>query len=174
VIYHDAIFGDIHVSQDEGKSWKRADDIPPGEAAMFIEHPFDNRVVRYCLYSYSQYILSASNVLTMTFDLTEFYLGIRINKFLQALPHRRPRKVMAHVRSPRDGSLRPKSTLIPLRSQKVGVHPPPGYQMRPNSLGTTMSRRGAHLSHIYILLASKFLCRHTTPKMDLPHHHNHS
>ncbi|KAG0704558.1 hypothetical protein DFH29DRAFT_910863 [Suillus ampliporus] len=44
VIYHDANFGDIYVSQDEGKNWVRADDIPSGEAAMFVEHPSDNRV----------------------------------------------------------------------------------------------------------------------------------
>ena len=33
------------MSTDEGKNWKRAEDIPQGEAAMFIEHPFDNRLV---------------------------------------------------------------------------------------------------------------------------------
>ncbi|KAG2143753.1 uncharacterized protein EDB93DRAFT_1321681 [Suillus bovinus] len=55
VIYHDAIFGDIHVSQDEGKSWQRADNIPPGEAAMFIEHPFDNRVAYVLTNSYTHY-----------------------------------------------------------------------------------------------------------------------
>ncbi|KAG2146361.1 hypothetical protein DEU56DRAFT_971534 [Suillus clintonianus] len=44
VIYYDAIFKDIYVSEDEGKTWDRADDIPPGEAVMFIEHPFNNRV----------------------------------------------------------------------------------------------------------------------------------
>ncbi|KAF7289529.1 Sortilin [Mycena chlorophos] len=41
-IYHDSLEGDVYVSDDEGKSWKRADDIPKGEAAMVIEHPFDN------------------------------------------------------------------------------------------------------------------------------------
>ncbi|KAG1766232.1 hypothetical protein EV702DRAFT_1257163 [Suillus placidus] len=55
VIYHDAIFGDIHVSQDEGKSWNRAEDIPPGEAAMFIEHPFNNRVAFVLTNAYTHY-----------------------------------------------------------------------------------------------------------------------
>jgi len=33
------------MSTDEGKNWQRAEDIPQGETAMFIEHPFDNRLV---------------------------------------------------------------------------------------------------------------------------------
>lgn len=33
------------MSNDEGKSWKKSEDIPQGQAAMFIEHPFDNRMV---------------------------------------------------------------------------------------------------------------------------------
>ncbi|KAJ7113669.1 vacuolar protein sorting/targeting protein 10 [Mycena crocata] len=41
-IYHDSIEGNIYVSSDEGKSWKRAEDIPSGQAAMVIEHPFDS------------------------------------------------------------------------------------------------------------------------------------
>ncbi|CAK5273809.1 unnamed protein product [Mycena citricolor] len=41
-IYHDAMTGDVYVSQDEGKSWKRAEDIPKGAASIVIEHPFDN------------------------------------------------------------------------------------------------------------------------------------
>lgn len=37
--------GDVYVSQDEGKSWALAEDIPSGDAAMVIEHPFDNQYV---------------------------------------------------------------------------------------------------------------------------------
>ena len=33
------------MSQDEGKSWSRAEDIPKGKTVMVIEHPFDNRYV---------------------------------------------------------------------------------------------------------------------------------
>jgi hypothetical protein len=47
--------GDVFVSQDEGKSWSKADGIPSGKAAMVIEHPFNNRVVGYF------YLLLASN-----------------------------------------------------------------------------------------------------------------
>ncbi|KAF8638219.1 hypothetical protein AX17_002368 [Amanita inopinata Kibby_2008] len=43
VVYHDAAAGNVYVSQDEGKGWDRAEDIPKGEAAMLIEHPFDNQ-----------------------------------------------------------------------------------------------------------------------------------
>jgi hypothetical protein len=38
--------GNVYVSQDEGKIWQRADDIPEGVAMMVIEHPFDNQYVR--------------------------------------------------------------------------------------------------------------------------------
>ncbi|KAH9832479.1 Oligoxyloglucan reducing end-specific cellobiohydrolase [Rhodofomes roseus] len=41
-VYHDLIDGNVYVSQDEGKSWSRADGIPEGDASMVIEHPFDN------------------------------------------------------------------------------------------------------------------------------------
>jgi len=41
VLYHDVVEGDVHISQDEGKNWKRVD-IPQGQANMVIEHPFDN------------------------------------------------------------------------------------------------------------------------------------
>ncbi|KAF7317890.1 Sortilin [Mycena kentingensis (nom. inval.)] len=40
-LYHDSVEGNVYVSEDEGKSWKRAEDIPKGEAVMVIEHPFD-------------------------------------------------------------------------------------------------------------------------------------
>ncbi|KAF6760894.1 vacuolar protein sorting/targeting protein 10 [Ephemerocybe angulata] len=42
-VYHDAIEGNLYVSQDEGKSWKRAGDIPEGKVSMVLEHPFDTR-----------------------------------------------------------------------------------------------------------------------------------
>ena len=45
-MYHDVIEGNVYVSQDEGKGWERAADIPMGEASMVIEHPFDNSYVR--------------------------------------------------------------------------------------------------------------------------------
>lgn len=37
--------GVVYVSPDEGKSWKPADGVPEGKAAMVIEHPYNNRVV---------------------------------------------------------------------------------------------------------------------------------
>ena len=33
------------MSADKGKIWQRAEDIPQGDTAVFIEHPFDNRLV---------------------------------------------------------------------------------------------------------------------------------
>ncbi|KAF8489994.1 Oligoxyloglucan reducing end-specific cellobiohydrolase [Russula emetica] len=44
VAYHDIIRGDLFMSNDEGKSWRRSEDIPEGQAAMFIDHPSDNRM----------------------------------------------------------------------------------------------------------------------------------
>ncbi|THU94129.1 vacuolar protein sorting/targeting protein 10 [Dendrothele bispora CBS 962.96] len=41
VIYFDSVLGNVHVSQDEGKTWSLADGIPRQEALMFIEHPFN-------------------------------------------------------------------------------------------------------------------------------------
>ena len=45
-MYHDIIEGNVYVSQDEGKSWERAEGIQEGKALMFFEHPFDNKIVR--------------------------------------------------------------------------------------------------------------------------------
>jgi photosystem II stability/assembly factor-like uncharacterized protein len=44
-VYHDNIEGNVYVSQDEGKSWNRATDIPERAAMMVIQHPFDNKYV---------------------------------------------------------------------------------------------------------------------------------
>ena len=44
-MYHDIVKGDVHISQDEGKNWERAD-IPSGQASMIIPHPFDTKYVR--------------------------------------------------------------------------------------------------------------------------------
>ncbi|KAG1738539.1 hypothetical protein EDB19DRAFT_1714235 [Suillus lakei] len=71
VIYHDAILGEIRVSQDEGKSWNRADDIQPGEAAMFIEHPFDNRVAFVLTNSFTHYRTDDRGKSWRTFDIPE-------------------------------------------------------------------------------------------------------
>jgi hypothetical protein len=47
------------MSSDEGNNWQRAEDIPQGETAMFIEHPFNNRMVStiYLLFVTSQSVL---------------------------------------------------------------------------------------------------------------------
>ncbi|KAG8814363.1 vacuolar protein sorting/targeting protein PEP1, partial [Serendipita sp. 399] len=44
VLYFDARQGTVHISDDEGKSWKPVDGVPEREASQLIEHPFDNRV----------------------------------------------------------------------------------------------------------------------------------
>ncbi|TFK95398.1 VPS10 domain-containing receptor SorCS1 precursor, partial [Pterulicium gracile] len=41
-IYHDGGYGNVYISQNEGKSWVRRSDIPEGEAKSFVKHPFDN------------------------------------------------------------------------------------------------------------------------------------
>ncbi|KAH6903602.1 vacuolar protein sorting/targeting protein 10 [Coprinopsis sp. MPI-PUGE-AT-0042] len=42
VIYHDALEGNVLVSNDEGKTWKPAEGLPKNKIAMVFEHPFDN------------------------------------------------------------------------------------------------------------------------------------
>ncbi|KAM5541455.1 hypothetical protein V8D89_005009 [Ganoderma adspersum] len=44
VIYHDVVKGTVYTSPDEGKTWGVADGVAEGQAAMVIEHPFDNKV----------------------------------------------------------------------------------------------------------------------------------
>jgi len=47
VIYFDSVLGKLHVSLDEGKTWKLADGIPEDAGIiMFIEHPFSRKYVR--------------------------------------------------------------------------------------------------------------------------------
>ncbi|KAH7923692.1 Oligoxyloglucan reducing end-specific cellobiohydrolase [Leucogyrophana mollusca] len=43
VVYYDIQAGNVHISQDEGKNWAIATDIPKGAAAAVIEHPSDSR-----------------------------------------------------------------------------------------------------------------------------------
>ncbi|KAH6886001.1 hypothetical protein BKA70DRAFT_1336185 [Coprinopsis sp. MPI-PUGE-AT-0042] len=42
VIYHDALEGNVVVSNDEGKTWKAAEGLPKIKIAVVFEHPFDN------------------------------------------------------------------------------------------------------------------------------------
>jgi hypothetical protein len=39
------IESEVFISQDEGKSWRLADGVPKGDAAIVIKHLFDNRYV---------------------------------------------------------------------------------------------------------------------------------
>jgi len=55
-VYHDVAKGDVHVSQDEGKTWQRAD-IPSGQASIVISHPFDTKYVRSNRIRYSRCLI---------------------------------------------------------------------------------------------------------------------
>lgn len=66
-IYHDGGYGNVYISQNEGKSWVRRSDIPEGEAKSFVKHPFDNNYVRHsssshatvsCSYKSQAFVLS--------------------------------------------------------------------------------------------------------------------
>ena len=48
----DSSEGIVYVTEDEGRSWEEASGIPKGEAAMVIEHPFDNQYVSKKLYAF--------------------------------------------------------------------------------------------------------------------------
>ena len=45
MLYHDPVLFNVHISTDEGKEWKKVEGVPEGEAALFVEHPFDSRTV---------------------------------------------------------------------------------------------------------------------------------
>jgi hypothetical protein len=45
VLYHDAVEGNVYLSEDEGRKWALVNGISRGEASMLMEHPFDNRIV---------------------------------------------------------------------------------------------------------------------------------
>lgn len=51
-IMFDSSEGIVYVTEDEGRSWEEASGIPKGEAAMVIEHPFDNQYVSKKLYAF--------------------------------------------------------------------------------------------------------------------------
>ncbi|KAF8887404.1 Oligoxyloglucan reducing end-specific cellobiohydrolase [Infundibulicybe gibba] len=42
-IYHDGNEANVYVSQDEGRSWKQAEDLPKNRVVMVIHHPRNNR-----------------------------------------------------------------------------------------------------------------------------------
>jgi hypothetical protein len=45
-LYHDAMKGNVWLTDDEGHTWRQLDAIPDGKAAVVIEHPFDSNYVR--------------------------------------------------------------------------------------------------------------------------------
>ncbi|EJU03910.1 Oligoxyloglucan reducing end-specific cellobiohydrolase [Dacryopinax primogenitus] len=55
VLWHDTANGIVFVSEDEGKSWTQSTDIPEGEAAMLVEHPFDTKVAFMLSRKYTHY-----------------------------------------------------------------------------------------------------------------------
>jgi hypothetical protein len=99
-LYHDGIEGDVFVSQNEGKSWSLVDGVPRGDAAIVIDHPFDNRYVSYTFFS-SRVTLTP-------------HLGLHPHPRNNTLSHRRSRKnleVLRHACSP---SFSLSAPLIPL------------------------------------------------------------
>ncbi|OSD04902.1 Oligoxyloglucan reducing end-specific cellobiohydrolase [Trametes coccinea BRFM310] len=58
-VYHDVVKGNVHISEDEGKTWQLAPGVPEGKASMVVEHPFDNRIA---------FILSRSTTHWRTID----------------------------------------------------------------------------------------------------------
>ena len=45
MLYHDAVAGNVYISENEGKSWDVVKDVPKASAEQLVEHPFDNRYV---------------------------------------------------------------------------------------------------------------------------------
>ncbi|PWN88715.1 Oligoxyloglucan reducing end-specific cellobiohydrolase [Acaromyces ingoldii] len=44
VMYHDALNGEVHRSDDEGKTWKPVKGPAKGEAYLLVQHPYDKRM----------------------------------------------------------------------------------------------------------------------------------
>lgn len=65
VLYHDAVEGNVYLSEDEGKTWNLVNGIPREEASLLMEHPFDNRIVRLAIFLISS---------------PDRYKGIRLDK----------------------------------------------------------------------------------------------
>ena len=57
-MYHDVVKGDVHISQDEGKTWERAD-IPSGQASMVVSHPFDTKYVGNNCIHYPKHLIAS-------------------------------------------------------------------------------------------------------------------
>lgn len=45
MLYHDAVAGNVYISENEGKSWDPVKDVPKAAADQLVEHPFNNRYV---------------------------------------------------------------------------------------------------------------------------------
>ncbi|QRV73806.1 vacuolar protein sorting-associated protein [Ceratobasidium sp. AG-Ba] len=44
VLYHDSEVQNVWISEDEGGKWAKVENVPSGDAAMLVQHPFDNRM----------------------------------------------------------------------------------------------------------------------------------
>ncbi|KAG1845862.1 hypothetical protein DFJ58DRAFT_730700 [Suillus subalutaceus] len=76
LIYHDTISMNIYVSHDEGKTWDRADGILPGDAAIFVEHPFNNRVAFVLTDSFTHYRTDDCGKTWVTFSVPDLVSGV--------------------------------------------------------------------------------------------------
>jgi photosystem II stability/assembly factor-like uncharacterized protein len=57
VLYHDSVQGNVHISEDEGKSWSKVKGVPDGHALMLVEHPFQNRMASNLGYRIEHYLI---------------------------------------------------------------------------------------------------------------------
>lgn len=126
--------GVVYVSPDEGKSWKPAEGVPDGKAAMVIEHPYDNRVV-----SVGRRVIRAGVHLTQSTTIPGFHTVSGQN----ALQNGEPRPDMAvlrHAASPCYGRA---TALVPRRQTETGVHHLPRDGVHWVWLAHILLRRGA-------------------------------
>ncbi|KAG1874332.1 hypothetical protein F4604DRAFT_2009684 [Suillus subluteus] len=129
LIYHDIISMNIYVSHDEGKTWDRADGILPGDAAIFVEHPFNNRVAFVLTDSFTHYRTDDCGKTWVTFSVPD-------------LVSYDSKPLSFHS--------------DPLRWEYV---PLPGHQVHTNSLGRTLSRRDGFATTPKVLLDDISSCQ---------------
>lgn len=141
--------GNLFVSLDEGKSWKRVEDIPKGDAVLVVEHPFNNRYV--------------SEMSPCRAD-THIIQGFRAYHRHETLSNRGPGKDLEAFRPSSSACICSTAPFVPLRSSKIRLHSLPRHELQQEGLGGDVPRRGVSDKHYRLLHINPGYCRLSTPR----------